>query len=140
MAKVSIPQLPKPVYPRAIWLQTLKRLSNKSRKNREVHVRLCVLVYPGGFRPPRVKVSVPLAWVVAAVEVMKLLKPIDKVLESRMSEWPSRNANQHIGGSESDISSGRNFNCRVKTACTVEKLTVTAVPLDGVDGMETRIH
>ena len=103
----------------------------------DCHVRLCVqrrLVYPGGFRPPRVKVSVSLAWV-AAVEVMKLLKPTDKVLLSRMSELPGRNANERIGGSESENSSGRTFSRRVKTAGTDEKLTVAAVPLDGVVAM-----
>lgn len=98
------------------------------------HVRLCVqrrLVYSGGIKPSRVKVSDPLAWV-ATVEEMKLLKPTDKVLFSRISELSGCNANERIGGPESDRPSGRAFIRKVKTAGTVEKLTDTAVSLGGV--------
>ena len=84
-----------------------------------------------GIKPPRVRVGNPLAWV-AIVEEMKLLKPTDKVLFSRMSELLGRNANERIGGSGSVNSRGRACNRRAKTAGTVEKRTETAVSLDGV--------
>ncbi len=84
-----------------------------------------------GIKPSRVRVSNPLAWV-AIVEEMKLLKPTDKVLFSRMSELSGCNANERIGGSESVSSRGRACNRRAKAAGTVEKRTETAVSLDGV--------
>ena len=79
-------------------------LNNKSRMNREVHVRLCVqlrLVCSAGVRLARVRIRSPVAWMAGRRET-EYLKPIDKVSVRDVSESPGRNESERTGGPESD--------------------------------------
>ncbi len=63
-------------------LRGFKRMADRSRMNREVHVRLCVqlrLVCSAGVSPARVRIRGPVAWM-AGMRETGYLKPIDKAI------------------------------------------------------------
>jgi hypothetical protein len=85
-------------------LRGVKFMADRSRMNREVHVRLCVqlrLVCSAGVSPARVRIRSPVAWMAGRRET-KYLKPIDKASVRDVSESPGRNESERTGGPESD--------------------------------------
>ena len=57
-------------------------MADRSRMNREVHVRMCVqrrLVCSAGVSPVRVRIRSPVAWMAGRRET-EYLKPIDKTI------------------------------------------------------------